>query len=64
MIPLTGGTSTVTLDTLTSVFQTILTWFTDFIGNIASNPLLLIGIASMVASIVIRLAYKALHGRG
>ena len=63
MIPLTGG-GTVTLDTLTNVFQTILTWFTDFIANIASNPLLLIGIAAMVASIVIRLAYKSLHGRG
>lgn len=54
----------VTLSTLTTVFEQILTWFTSFIQNISTNPLLLLGIAAMVASMVIRLAYKALHGRG
>lgn len=54
----------VTLTTLTTVFEQILTWFTSFITNISTNPLLLLGVAAMVASMVIRLAYKALHGRG
>ena len=60
-MPLAGE---VTLTTLTTVFEQILTWFTSFIQNISTNPLLLLGIAAMVASMVIRLAYKALHGRG
>lgn len=63
-MPVTPLAGEVTLTTLTTVFEQILTWFTSFIQNISTNPLLLLGIAAMVASMVIRLAYKALHGRG
>lgn len=61
---LEGASASMSLKVLTSTFETFMTWITTMIGTIASNPLLLIGVAAFVAAIIIRLAYKALHGRG
>lgn len=59
-----GETASMSLEVLTDVFETFMGWIATMIGTIASNPLLLIGVAAFVAAIIIRLAYKALHGRG
>ena len=59
-----GQTSSMSLEVLTHVFETFMEWITTMVGTIASNPLMLIGVAAFVAAIIIRLAYKALHGRG
>lgn len=59
-----GASASMSLQVLTSVFEQFMQWITTMIGTIASNPLLLIGVAAFIAAIIIRLAYKALHGRG
>lgn len=64
MNTLEGASQSMSLQVLTETFETFMTWITTMIGTIASNPLLLIGVAAFVAAIIIRLAYKALHGRG
>lgn len=63
-MPGEASSQTMSLEVLTEVFKTFMGWITTMIGTIASNPLLLIGVAAFVAAIIIRLAYKALHGRG
>lgn len=62
MVP--GSNASMSLKVLTDTFETFMEWITTMVGTIASNPLLLIGVAAFVAAIIIRLAYKALHGRG
>lgn len=59
-----GSSQSMSLQVLTGVFEQFMEWITTMVGTIASNPLLLIGVASFIAAIIIRLAYKALHGRG
>lgn len=54
----------ITLDALKTTVTAFIEWFTEFLAFVGSQPLLLIGVAIFVASAVIYLTYKALHGRG
>lgn len=57
-------TTTMSLDALKTTVTAFTQWFGEFLGFVGSQPLLLIGVAIFVASAVIYLTYKALHGRG
>lgn len=66
---LSAGTETttiaeVTLEKLKTTVGAFIGWFGQFLTFVGSQPLLLIGVAIFVASAVIYLTYKALHGRG
>lgn len=52
------------LDALSTAFTAIMGWIGDFITTIVSTPLLLVGLALMVASAIVTIAYKAVKGRG
>lgn len=52
------------LATLKTVISDLLGMFSDILRTISEEPLLLLGIGIFVASAVIYLCYKALHGRG
>lgn len=52
------------LSALSSAFSAIMGWIGDFIETIVSTPLLLVGLALMVASAIVTIAYKAVKGRG
>lgn len=62
-----GETTTIAqmnLDALKTTVQAFISWFGEFLAFVGNQPLLLIGVAIFVASAVIYLTYKALHGRG
>lgn len=52
------------LTTLATVFTQIVQWVIEFVGLIASEPLLLVGLAIAVASTIIGIAFRAIRGRG
>lgn len=52
------------LSSLGDAFAAIMQWIGDFITTIVNTPLLLVGLALMVASAVVTIAYKAVKGRG
>lgn len=52
------------LQSLSDAFAAIMDWIGDFITTIVNTPLLLVGLALMVASAVVTIAYKAVKGRG
>lgn len=56
--------ATVALDNLKTTVTAFTEWFGEFLTFVGRQPLLLIGVAIFVASAVIYLTYKALHGRG
>lgn len=56
--------SEVSLQALKTTVTAFTSWFGEFLAFVGSQPLLLIGVAIFVASAVIYLTYKALHGRG
>ena len=64
MIPLTAGDPATSLNTLQTVFTAVVAWFVEAIGTISHEPLLLLGVAFMCVAVCIRLAFKAVHGRG
>lgn len=57
-------TERMSLDALKTTITAFTEWFGEFLRFVANQPLLLIGVAIFVASAVIYLTYKALHGRG
>lgn len=59
-----AAAATTSLTTLTEVFGQFMTWITTMLGTISGEPLLLLGVSAFVAAVIIRLAYKAMHGRG
>lgn len=59
-----GSTAVSSLTTLGDVITQIMNWFSTVLSTISGEPLLLLGIGIFVASAVIYLTYKALHGRG
>lgn len=61
LIPLTATTS---LTTLTSVFEAIIGWVISFLGLISSEPLLLVGLAIVVAGLIAGLAFRMVRGKG
>lgn len=52
------------LNALSTAFTAIMGWISSFITTIVSTPLLLVGLALMVASAIVTIAYKAVKGRG
>lgn len=52
------------LSSLSDAFAAIMGWIGDFITTIVNTPLLLVGLALMVASAIVTIAYKAVKGRG
>lgn len=61
LFSLTSSPAT-SLTTLTSVFEQIVSWIISFLSMISSEPLLLIGLAVMVAGMIIGLAFRAIRG--
>lgn len=61
LIPLEASTS---LTTLTTVFTQIIQWVISFLGLIASEPLLLVGLAIVVAGLIAGLAFRMVRGKG
>lgn len=59
-----GSDTQITLDSLKTTVGAFIEWFGQFLAFVGNQPLLLIGVAIFVASAVIYLTYKALHGRG
>lgn len=62
LIPLQAAVTS--LDTLKTVFTAVVQWVIEFVGLIASEPMLLIGLAIVVVSTVIGIAFRAIRGRG
>lgn len=58
------ATPVTSLTTLATVFTQIVQWVIEFVGMIASEPLLLIGLAIAVVSTIIGIAFRAIRGRG
>lgn len=52
------------LTTLGTVLTTIWGWFTGFLSTLSTEPILLIGLAFIVASLIIGLVFSAVRGRG
>lgn len=64
MLLLAASTAVTSLTTLGEVFTKIVQWVIEFLGLIASEPLLLIGLALIVVGAIIGIAFKAVKGRG
>ena len=62
LIPLQAAVTS--LDTLKTVFTAVVQWVIEFVGLIASEPMLLIGLAVAVVSTIIGIAFRAIRGRG
>lgn len=58
------GTAASSLTTLGEVLTAIWGWFTGFLTTLSTEPILLIGLAFMVGSLVIGLVFSAVRGRG
>lgn len=63
-IMLLSATPVTSLTTLGTVFTQIVQWVIDFVGMIASEPLLLIGLAVAVVSTIVGIAFRAIRGKG
>lgn len=64
VVPFMATTATTSLTTLGTVFQQMVQWVIDFLGLIASEPLLLIGLALVIVGIIAGLAFKMIRGKG
>lgn len=65
MFPILAASAAVTsLTTLSTVFTQIIQWVIEFVGMISSEPLLLVGLAIVVAGLIIGLAFRAVRGKG
>lgn len=56
-------TATTTLTTLGEVFTQIVQWMISFLSLISSEPLLLVGLAIVVVSMVAGVAFRVIRGR-
>lgn len=52
------------ITTLGTVFQQIIQWLIDLVGMISSEPLLLVGLALVLAGAIFGLAFKVIRGKG
>lgn len=64
MLLLAASTAVTSLTTLGTVFTQIVQWVIDFVGMIAQEPLLLVGLAMVVVGVVIGIAFRAVRGKG
>lgn len=64
MLLLAASTAVTSLTTLGTVFTQIVQWVIEFVGMIASEPLLLVGLAMVVVGVVIGIAFRAVRGKG
>ncbi len=56
--------ATTSLTTLGTVFTQIVNWVISFLGLISSEPLLLVGLAVVVAGLIAGLAFRMVRGKG
>lgn len=56
--------ASTSLTTLGEVFTQIVQWIISFLGLISSEPLLLVGLAIVVAGLIAGLAFKMVRGKG
>lgn len=60
-VPLTATSS---LTALGEVLTAVWGWFAGFLSVLSTEPILLIGLAFIVAALVIGLVFSAVRGRG
>lgn len=64
MVLLAASTAVTSLTTLGTVFTQIVQWVIEFVGMIAQEPLLLVGLAMVVVGVIIGIAFRAVRGKG
>lgn len=57
------GNPVTSLTTLGTVFTQVVEWMISFLGLISSEPLLLVGLAIVVVTLVVGIAFRVIRGK-
>ena len=64
LFTLLESSPSTSLSTLGDVFTQIITWLISLVSMISTEPLLLVGLAIVVAGAIFGLAFRVIRGKG